>query len=811
MAGANNPDREYRAFLAGIGAPEAFEADPTRKKLYPAGGPTDCPDASQTPNDGGHDVNCDENDKIYNYKYSDGDENASYGSYLHDAADEQDPDSGETDEFPDEAASVVSEERVRPRKRRPGAGRHEMAWPALLVLFVALAWLPQGPDLVGSALAGVGETVASDGTAVASEALPTEESAAAAPAGEGEATAEGEEAPPPPGKPEEIEQQAEGLLAGKKFDAAADLVRENDALLTSSPRLLEILLEAGIQTTKPNWLDIGNKAQVLVDQNPDSPVGNLALGMSWAERKKADLAKALEYLAKAKSSKKALPMANLAYWTVWAKKNWPMMAGALALILIGGFKVVQKRKQNRQTASDLERALAEAQMVVPGDGAVIAAPGEAAEMTGQNAASPAVTPRPAQPESEQALPPAAAKSAAKVAARPGVKLPPKPGAKPAAPAHKPVQKPVASSPKPALTDSEQEEPDEGDRLSEEERTSVIPPSELPLAHARPAVSAAPVVPAYPKPVARPAAPAIEETPDLSGIDLVSAHLQTAGMPPRQPPHLPGREAETVWQNLVRQASARPLPLEVREPAPPLPTPPVIDPATAGEVTLDLSEKAAAAELVTKLRMLAINDGELRALLQLRNPEHLPALVEYITMKPDPVRLAFLAREMGHFHDPAVSDILSSLLYHPDHRVGLSAIQGLQINGGAESVLAICPFLESDVPVLVDAARTALMDFGPQRVLEGLARLPSSPDERARSAGVFVLSRMRGPAIARLLVAMLGDRSAEVRQKVILAMANQKDPAYLATLREYVRQAPEEDRKLLRKAIVFLQTLEKAAG
>ncbi|HEY9071863.1 MAG TPA: HEAT repeat domain-containing protein, partial [Candidatus Ozemobacteraceae bacterium] len=323
------------------------------------------------------------------------------------------------------------------------------------------------------------------------------------------------------------------------------------------------------------------------------------------------------------------------------------------------------------------------------------------------------------------------------------------------------------------------------------------------------------VPPRPRPaVAEPPRPPMPHSPavavpDLASIDLTSAHLHSTGLPPVRPAHLPGREAEAVWQNLVRQATTRPIPLDVREPAPPPPPPPAIDIATAGEITLDLSEKAVADELVTKLRMLAITDGELRSLLQMRNPEHLPALVEYISMKPDPVRLAFLAREMGHYHDPAVSDILSTLLYHPDHRVGLSAIQGLQINGGAEAVLAICPFLESEVPVLVDAARTALMDFGPQRVLEGVARLPSHPDERVRSAGVLLLSRMKGAPVARLLVSMLGDRSAAVRQKAILAMAFQKDPAYLATLREFVRQAPEEDRKVARKAIVFLQTLEKS--
>lgn len=47
--------------------------------------------------------------------------------------------------------------------------------------------------------------------------------------------------------------------------------------------------------------------------------------------------------------------------------------------------------------------------------------------------------------------------------------------------------------------------------------------------------------------------------------------------------------------------------------------------------------------------------------------------------------------------------------------------------------------------------------------------------------------MKGDAVA-LLVAMLGDPSAGVRRKVLLAMAYQKN---VPTLREFVRQASDE--------------------
>ncbi|HOY66571.1 MAG TPA: HEAT repeat domain-containing protein [Candidatus Ozemobacteraceae bacterium] len=790
MAAASTPDREYRAFLAGIGEPEAFE---------PRAEPSMAKDASEVAEE---------------------DDDASYAAFLHadDEVIEQ-----ELQEAWGEVPETVE------KGDQPPAGRssthRDGAWPALIVLLLILGGLPSGPDLAGPAMAGekkapaaaepaaaapvgdpeleVAAPVATEGENVASDAAaPATEGEPPAEGGEGASVAEEDEAPPP-GAVEEVEGQAEALLAGKKFDEAVDLVRQNDALIASSPRLLEIMLEAGIQTAGPNWLDIGNRAQELLDQNPTSPLGNLALGMSWANRKKADLGKALEYLGKANASKRALPMTAKIYWTVWATKNWPMLAGIIGGLAGAGFVIARKRKQKRMAAAELEKALTEAQPEPPAEGAAASTNEQpAAEKSGVAVAGP----KPGDAEAEPvkaAAPKPAPKPAAKPAAKPGAKPVAKPGAKPAA---KPVApKPAPVKPAPAavaqdavgadtVSESEPMTPDE----AASEAPAEPPPAPVPP-RPRPVVAEPP----KPAPARAPAVPA----PDLASIDLASAHLHSTGLPPVRPAHLPGREAEAVWQNLVRQATTRPIPLDVREPASP-PPPPPIDVSAAGEITMDLSEKSTADELVTKLRMLAITDGELRTLLQLRNPEHLPALVEYISMKPDPVRLAFLAREMGHYHDPAVSDILSTLLYHPDHRVGLSAIQGLQINGGVEAVLAICPFLESEVPVLVDAARTALMDFGPRRVLEGIARLPSHPDERVRSAGVLLLSRMKGAPVARLLVSMLGDRSANVRQKAILAMAFQKDPAYLTTLREFVRQAPEEDRKVARKAIVFLQTLEK---
>jgi len=204
-------------------------------------------------------------------------------------------------------------------------------------------------------------------------------------------------------------------------------------------------------------------------------------------------------------------------------------------------------------------------------------------------------------------------------------------------------------------------------------------------------------------------------------------------------------------------------------------------------------------------MLAIEDADLRKLLQQRNPEHLPHLIEFTLLKPEPIKLAFVARELGHYHDSAVSDVLIGLLAHEDHRVIIGAIQGLQENGFNQDILHICRFLNSEVPTLAEAARTALSAFSPQRILSALTELPNYPDEKVREAGVFVLSRMSGKPVFQMLVDFLKDKSEKVRQKAIHGMAFQKNPAFIEPLREFSRNAHEEDKRLARKAIIYLQS------
>jgi HEAT repeat protein len=220
--------------------------------------------------------------------------------------------------------------------------------------------------------------------------------------------------------------------------------------------------------------------------------------------------------------------------------------------------------------------------------------------------------------------------------------------------------------------------------------------------------------------------------------------------------------------------------------------------------MDLSEEALKDDLTVKLKMMAISDGELREMFAQKNPRHVPHLIEYVLTKPEPVRLAFVARELGNYEDPAVIDVLAGLLYHDDQRVSLAAIQGLEATKKVSAIQYLCPFLRSEIPVLAQAARTALNNFGAVKIMQAFHNLPENSDARIRSAGVLVLSRMKGPQVEELLKKMLNDDSLDIRCDVILAMSYQKNPVYLDDLREFFRIASDRDKVLARKAIVYLQ-------
>ena len=223
-----------------------------------------------------------------------------------------------------------------------------------------------------------------------------------------------------------------------------------------------------------------------------------------------------------------------------------------------------------------------------------------------------------------------------------------------------------------------------------------------------------------------------------------------------------------------------------------------------DVSIDLSEESLKDDLVGKLKMLAISDSELRTLFSQKKPVHIPHLIEYVLTRPEPLRLSFIARELGHYSDPAVIDTLASLLYHDDQRVILGALQGLENAKAPEAILHICPFLKSETPVLAQAARNALANLGAVMILKAFINLPTISDNKIKEAGIFVLSRMKGKQVVELISAMIDDDSLEIRKKVILAMSYQKNPEYIDCLRNFFKVAKEEDKALARKAIVYLQ-------
>lgn len=638
---------------------------------------------------------------------------------------------------------------------------------------------------------------APEATAEGGEAKPAEEGGEAKPAkeggeahppaegepppeGEGEAPPEGEEPPPPPVDAEAVQGEASGFIQAGKCEEAVSLLQDKQHAFASAPALLELYVEALVGCAKPNWGEVEAKARELVNDNPKHPLGNYAMGRALAEKKKPNLAKALEHLAIAKSGKKPYKDAGTVYYKVWAKKNWAILVGALGIVVVVVVKVVQKRKAAKAAAADLAAIAAAAAEASPAPEAKApeaktpeANTGEAKPAEGKaTEGKPADAPPP---------PKAAAKTAPKTAPKAAAEGKPK-TAKTAAPAPAPGETATEAPPKPS-------------------------PKPAPKPAHEP-----PAAPAPTPPTPRKAGPAVEE------MDLASAAQPRPSLDSPFHPSIPAdAKVDAVWDRLCRQAVTKPLPVDFQQARPAPRSFTATSPLDEGyvgpddDLTIDLTPEALQVDLLGKLKMLAITDGELRQLLLQRNPDHIPNLCEYILTKPDPARLAFLAREMGNYHDPAVNDVLDSLLYHEDLRVVLAAIQGLQTNGGAGSILPLCPFVQSSVPAIAEAARQALASFGAPRIFEAFTHLPGHPDEKVRAAGVFILARMRGDKVVRLLISLLADPAVGVRQEVMLAMALQKDPGYLPALREFARKATtEEDKRMARKAIVYLQGFAAAA-
>jgi hypothetical protein len=642
---------------------------------------------------------------------------------------------------------------------------------------------------------------------------------------------------------EELAGRLRGLYAAKKYNAVVDELLNYDGV--------ERYEELG-RYLLWSYINLGNWNRVNAIANGyeraaghDAGLVAYARGLYYMNIKKPNNSKALEFLKKAKSgkSKDVAKAAGDAYLKCMLKAYWYL--GLIALVALipvfGGIKRALGKKKLKKVELDLH----EDESPLFGEG-----------HKGMLDAEPAPgVPEPVTPEPEPVMP-----EPAPVIPEPAPVMPEPAPVMPEPAPVMPELAPVIAEPAPVIAEPEPVIPEPAPVIAEPE--PVIPEPAPVIAEPAPVIpEPAPVVPepapvvAEPAPVIPEPAPvvaepahAIPEPAPMRPMPEVAAALpRVAGVEPSIESVIPKAapvieavevekksimsmmeeesqlkervaglvrlkkavevdpEIESIWERLSAKALDKGIEPHARPEA-------MVDDffktkgleVDTSDLTLDLSEESMREDYVGKLKMLAITDGELRELLAQKNLNHLPAIIEYIMTKPEPARLAFVARALGFYRDAAVIDTLSDLLHHKDDRVALAAIQGLENTGNAEVILLLCPFIRSETPVLAQAARSALTKFGPARIIAVLQELPKAQDEKVREAGVFLLSRMNGTAVEQLLKQMLKDPAESVRCQVILAMSFQKNPVYIEKLREFFKTTIGTDRTLARKAIVYLQ-------
>ncbi|GAB4271814.1 MAG: hypothetical protein Kow0029_09790 [Candidatus Rifleibacteriota bacterium] len=658
-----------------------------------------------------------------------------------------------------------------------------------------------------------------------------------------EATAGDEDLPALSADPNELISKVNGDYRGKKYDNVLKKLQDHEDVLEESKELSEMYVDSLINSKKPDWNKVNRAAKVLLRLDGKSSLGNYATGLYYQNKSKPDLGKAISYFSKAKSAKKPHPDAAMAYYMALLKKFWMALVGVVLLPVIIVANKIKKKKAaaanveinldgeavpagEEDLQSKLQAAIADgaglSEQTGPGSSSAESATASQEKAAGKPHVSgqpaPAVTPAPA--TVSPAVHPAPAKDAG---ASPV--LPPASSTVAAASQQKAAEKPqVSGQPVSAVTPAPAQISPEAPELSQAQKNP------QPITPAPDPSSQVPVQPASvapsdmnQRPQAAPYYPNHQLEQTLAYHSLAAkraAEIEQARemiSPQRREPVSADPELEAIWSKLCRKALKSKIPVYAKSDradentgfsgpkfSPESYSAPNDNSNIDYNVTIDLSEEALRDDLVGKLKMLAIDDGELRELLAQKNPAHIPHLIEYVLSKPEPLRLALVARELGYYDDPAVIDTLASLLYHEDNRVALAAIQGLEKSKNPQAILLLCPFLKSDIPLLAQAARSALSNFGAVKILKAFISLPQNPDEKIREAGVFVLSRMKGKQVEQLLVQMLNDDSEVIREKVILAMSYQKNPAYIDALREFFRIASGKDKTLARKAIVYLQ-------
>ncbi len=611
-------------------------------------------------------------------------------------------------------------------------------------------------------------------------------------AGEGAEGAEGGEGedlhpelPALSADPQELLAKVNGPASAGNHQEVIAMLQEHEDAVAELPELLTIYIESLLASDKVDWNQINRLARQLSGKSPESALADYAQGMYYVNAKNPDLGRAMTLLGKAKSAKKPHPAAASAYYLVLAKRFGLIALALVALPIV----VVVKKVEAKKAAAALSLDALPDQKNVAKDGEV------APEKSEGEAEKPAVD--------KKAEPKKKLKAKAKVN----------------------KEKSTDSEAKEKAPESE-DKIEQADEEADEEKEEVSEP-------ARPVKAAPPPQPQPPQPpsgvqAAPVAAPPLTAPPSAATYQTITAkhqaeieQLRELVRPGRRAPVQADPELDSLWGELSRKAMQGKIAPQFRreEPVaggyragasrPPgagsgLPYPEPSAPEVDYNVSMDLSEEALKDDLTVKLKMMAITDGELRDMFAQKNPRHIPHLIEYILTKPEPVRLAFVTRELGNYDDPAVIDVLAGLLYNEDQRVALAAIQGLEQTKKVVAIQHLCPFLRSEIPLLAQASRTALNNFGPVKIMQAFHNLPQNRDERIRSAGVFVLSRMKGAQVEDLLKQMLNDDSLDIRCDVVLAMSYQKNPVYLDALREFFRIAADRDKTLARKAIVYLQ-------
>lgn len=617
--------------------------------------------------------------------------------------------------------------------------------------------------------------------------------------------------------PNELLASVESMVAAKQY---AQLIRElgaHEDAVEESAELLHVYVEALMNADKPDWNKINRYARFLGNKDRNSSLANYAQGSFFANRAKPDLAKAADYLKKAMSAKKPYPGASSAYYTTMAKRFWQIGIILVLVPIVLVVKIIQKKKaaipvveldldsdsaNDSAQQADIKAALDEADKEL-----------DAALSDGEKQQDKAKDkPKKSKSKKKKSKKPSDKKgdtsddtSDDDASDDESVAAPAETYTGPATPAQEPAFAPVSEP-----------VPDPAPEIAPVAPVEPLPPTHAPQPPAPVAAPLAPPPEAYsPPPPVQTAQPHYNSISDKFQAEI--DQVKTLAQPRRREPVQADPQLDMLWSSLCRKALRDRISPQYRSASEVSATRPGInkgyreddsapsfDPSAYADVSIDLSEEALKEDLVGKLKMLAISDNELRDLLAQKNPAHVPYLIEYILTRPEPVRLSFVARELGNYKDTAVIDMLASLLYHDDDRVALAAIQGLEKSKAPGAVMHLCPFLKSETPLLAQAARTALSGFGAAKILQAFKDLPRHPDAKIREAGVFVLSRMKGAKVEELLIALLNDESLDVRTKVILAMSYQKNPVYLEPLREFFRMAAESDKAMARKAIVYLQ-------